>query len=228
MSHFQRDYEALVTRLCSAYPSEQAMSLAVGGDFEHMGDVEYAILKQYGLKPGMFLVDVGCGSGRLAQGLLRNHWQGWYFGTDVVRALVDYAKAGVDKSAIPHNIVWRFRVTDGLSITRPDEDRANMVCFFSVLTHLLPEESYVYLEHAHAALREGGRVVLSYLSYPDHWEIFSQSIDRTRRRATGDHLNTFLHPETLSLWASKIGFRLVSLDRLSHPELGQALCVLEK
>ena len=217
MSHFQRDYEALVTRLCSAYPSEQAMSLAVGGDFEHMGDVEYAILKQYGLKSDSYLVDVGCGSGRLTHALARDRWVGQYLGTDVVRALLKHAHVGFAS--------YRLVLTDGLTIPA---NNADLVCFFSVLTHLLPEEGYVYLEQAHAALREGGRVVLSYLSYTDHWEIFSQSIDRTRRRATGDHLNTFLHPETLSLWASKIGFRLVSLDRLSHPELGQALCVLEK
>lgn len=219
MSHYQEDYERLVARLTAAYPLEQAMSMAVGGDFIATGDKEYAILKHYGLKDGDWLLDVGCGSGRLAAALARSKWRGNYFGLDVVRAFIEYAA----KNAPPNA---RFAVTDGLTLeTLVNVD---LICFFSVLTHLRPEEGYVYLEQAHAALRAGGRIIISYLTYAHHWDIFTQSLERTRRRAEADHLNTFLQPETLALWASELGLRIVTLDSQVCPDFGQSLCVLEK
>ena len=63
-------YSANVERLKSDLPFDEAMKRSIsgdfGGDFDVMGRVEVAILRHYGLKPTDHLIDVGCGSGRLA------------------------------------------------------------------------------------------------------------------------------------------------------------------
>ena len=217
MSHYQEDYTALVADLLANYPEAEAMARAVGGDFTGIGDMEVELLVRYGLRPMMHLVDVGCGSGRLTQALDRHGWFGPYLGLDVVPELVEYAK----RWARPD---WTLRVADGLTI---DTHEAEFVVFFSVFTHLKPEESYVYLEQAHKALKPGGRVLASYLDYAKNWDVFEAMAHHVRSRIKPVHLNTFLHAEHLTLFATKVGFRLVDFGEA--PALGQqSLIVLEK
>lgn len=217
MSHFQQDYERLVANLLASHPTDEAMSLAVGGgDFEHWGNIEYEILRHYGLHKAMSLVDVGCGSGRLTQALDRHGWFGQYTGLDVVPTLLDYAR----RWARPG---WALKLVDGLTI---DVREADMVCFFSVFTHLKPEETYVYLESAYKALKPGGRVVASFLDYRRNWDVFEAMCEHVRRRREQVHLNTFLHREHLTFFASKVGFRLV--DLADRDDFGQSLIVLER
>ena len=70
---------------------------------------------------------------------------------------------------------WRFEVGTGLEIPEA-ADRADMVCFFSVFTHLLHEQSYVYLRDAKRVLKSGGRIVFSFLEFsmPSHWSVFEE------------------------------------------------------
>jgi 2-polyprenyl-3-methyl-5-hydroxy-6-metoxy-1,4-benzoquinol methylase len=49
----------------------EALRLAVGGESEAVGKLEYYLLRSLGLTTGPLVVDVGCGSGRLAQQLAR-------------------------------------------------------------------------------------------------------------------------------------------------------------
>src|SRR5881275_2003467 len=48
---------------------DEAMRLAVGGEFDAVGKLEYYLLRSLGLSSGHLVIDVGCGSGRLAQQL---------------------------------------------------------------------------------------------------------------------------------------------------------------
>jgi len=48
---------------------DEAVRLAVGGEFEAVGKLEYYLLRSLGLTTGHLVVDAGCGSGRLAQQL---------------------------------------------------------------------------------------------------------------------------------------------------------------
>jgi ubiquinone/menaquinone biosynthesis C-methylase UbiE len=132
--------------------------------------IERELLIQYGLRPDHDVIDVGCGSGRLAKPLSA-YLRGGYLGIDVVPDLVDYARALVGRAD------WRFEVTDGLTIPAEDE-QADFVCFFSVLTHLLHEQSYVYLREAQRVLRPGGKIVFSFLDFaiPCHWDVFEMNI----------------------------------------------------
>ncbi len=225
----------------AGHPCEEALRLMVGGheNFELIGAVEHALLVQHGLEPHHYVVDVGCGSGRLA-GALAGYLTGRYLGTDVVPALLDSARKLAGRPG------WRFELAPGLSIPEAD-DAADVVCFFSVFTHLLHEDSYVYLRDARRAVRPGGKVVFSFLEYgcPRHWVPFQYAVASNCR---DQPLTVFLSRDAIAAWARHLDLRVVAMHgggelsvRLLAPVTladgrvvegdvspGQSVCVLEK
>jgi 2-polyprenyl-3-methyl-5-hydroxy-6-metoxy-1,4-benzoquinol methylase len=133
-------YERHVTQVLSQYPEEEAMSLAVGGQFEEIGNIEVALLQYCWLRSDSYLIDVGCGSGRLAKPLASYLTTGHYSGYDVVGDLVEHARK------ISGRPDWRFDVVDHIEIPEPG-GCADMVCFFSVLTHLMHERIGTFRKH---------------------------------------------------------------------------------
>ena len=222
--------------------SESAtMAQAIGGEFEAFGMIEREMLKHYGLGDNAYLIDVGCGSGRLAKPLAQMP-SVRYLGTDIVSALVDYARTTVNRPD------WTFKTVDGLAI--PENDAAaDMVCFFSVFTHLLHEQSYIYLEEAKRVLKPGGTVVLSFLEFnmAIHWNVFEATMNDARG-ANQHPLNVFIERNALALWALHLGLEVVEMRDgseafvpLAEPlaledgrvvegfgHLGQSICVLRK
>jgi 2-polyprenyl-3-methyl-5-hydroxy-6-metoxy-1,4-benzoquinol methylase len=89
--YLKESYERHVAYCKKSSQLDEAMSYAVGGEFDLIGDIECAIMQYYGLEPTHYLIDVGCGSGRLAKPL-SNYLAGRYLGTDLVQDLVDYAR----------------------------------------------------------------------------------------------------------------------------------------
>ena len=61
-------YQDFVKGLQRRNPTK-GMEIAVGGEFEAIGILERELLIQQGLQPTGYLIDVGCGSGRLAKPL---------------------------------------------------------------------------------------------------------------------------------------------------------------
>jgi SAM-dependent methyltransferase len=239
---FRKSYAALVARLKDEHDLKKAMSLSVGGDYEAIGMLEAALLLQHGLRDGQHLVDVGCGSGRLAWALAQKRELGnlRYLGTDVVPDLLDYAVKIIARPA------WRFVETPGLVIPESDA-QADFVCFFSVFTHLLHEQSYAYLLEARRVLKPGGRVVFSFLDYrlPEHWPVFEENLASLEG---ANHLNIFIGTDAIEAWAAHAGFRIDEVRcgrelaiRLPEPvvfedgrryettgTLGQSFCVLTR
>jgi SAM-dependent methyltransferase len=228
--------------LRGAYSNDKAAQLAVGGEFEAIGALLRETLIHQGLKKDQYVVDVGCGSGRLAKPLSEYLTDGKYLGIDVVPQLVDYAR---EISGRPD---WRFEMAQGLTIPEAD-DKADMVCFFSVLTHLLHEESFVYLREAKRVLKRGGKIVLSFLDFriADHWDIFQNS--NLKDVGIGDQpLNVFISTDMLREWAKHLELEVEVIKDgdepyvpLSQPikfedgrvwtqlaPFGQSLCVLRK
>lgn len=195
--HFVEEYEKLVDQLLANHPRDEAMSRAVGGGYETFGAIQRDILMHEGLSSGHKVIDVGCGSGRLAWALGRGGLDIEYFGIDIVDALIGYAR---EKSPAH----FRFQNHRALSIPSPPA-AADFVCFFIVFTHLLHHESYVYLREALRCLRPGGKIVVSFLEFsePTHWIVFRDTA-QAQLSQTLAHLNSFIERSALAVWASHL------------------------
>jgi SAM-dependent methyltransferase len=222
--HFVEDYEKLVARLVREYPIDEAMAYAVGGHYDLFGKIEAGMLCSLGLKDGMRVVDLGCGSGRLATAL-HSSTKISYFGVDIVQALLDYAK-----SKAP---TYEFRCHRDLSIPQPDAS-ADMVTAFSLFTHLLQAETYIYLEESVRILKPGGRIVFSFLEFmePAHWDTFVQTRDSTKA-GTAEHLNMFIERPAINVWAGRLGLAVERFIEATEPAwnghwLGQTAVALRK
>lgn len=233
-----RTYIAYVKSLLADHPADVALKAAVGGDFDQIGFLERELLIQSGLRPDGYLIDVGCGSGRLAKPLA-DYLSGKYLGLDVVPELVEYARQLVGRPD------WRFEVVEGLKIPEAD-GQADVVCFFSVLTHLLHEDSYLYLQEARRVLKPGGKIVFSFLEFtvPSLWPVFEASI--SKRDDPNYPLTMFMSRDLIRAFAFHLGLSVeVVADgdkphiALSRPVtfengyvmdtsgfLGQSVCVL--
>lgn len=119
------------------------------GDFDHIGKIELSILIDAGLRPDSYLLDFGCGTGRLAIHAVPYLAGGDYVGTDISPTMLSHADAFLRQNLtgeIPSN--FRFLVqTDETfpTVTPPD-----MICAFSVFTHMEHEDAYRYLVSARA------------------------------------------------------------------------------
>jgi ubiquinone/menaquinone biosynthesis C-methylase UbiE len=223
--HFVEDYQRLVNRLIAEHPIDEAMSMAVGGGYETIGQIEAAAVSHFGLREGMSLIDLGCGSGRLATAVSRIT-QIDYLGIDVVQELLDYAKT---KSPA----AYRFVLNRALHIPAPD-DSADYVAAFSVFTHLLQPEIFLYIEDIKRVLRTGGSLIFSFLELAGgtHWDTFSRTVDGYRN-STANHLNTFIERNQINVWGSRLGYSdLRFVDGTSAPwggkSLGQSIAVMKK
>lgn len=202
-------YRDHVADLEKRLAKDEALRVAVGGEFIAVGKLTYYLLRSLGMTDGHLVVDAGCGSGRLAVQLAP--FSGIrYLGFDVVPRLVEYATA---LSARPD---WTFLVTDGKGIPCKD-DTADFICFFSVFTHLLHEDSFKYFRESHRALKSGGHLVFSFLEFriPIHWNIFIATVENT----TGQHLNQFMDRDAITAWAAHTGLEVVGIYDGDKPHI---------
>jgi SAM-dependent methyltransferase len=214
-------YPDHIANLLKKNDTGTAMSLAVGGDYEKMGQALRAGVERCGLKPNDYLIDVGCGSGRLAFALGHSTWRDSirYLGIDVVPTMLEFA---AQKCEQPR---WRFDLVTEPKIPEAD-GVADMVCFFSVFTHLLQEESFLYLEEARRVLKPGGRIIATYLDMADarHWSIFENNVHSTRHRQQKP-MDIFLSQDFFVTWASRLDLTIIDPHA---PGGGQRICILQK
>ncbi len=240
MPNFFKSHNKQMKDLLKAHEEEaNAMSIAVGGHFEAVGLLEYFLLVQNGLHRSHTVIDIGCGSGRLAV-QLREYLEGTYIGIDVVPDLFEYARK------ISNRPDWKFYSAPGLSIPEADNS-ADFICFFSVFTHLLHEESYRYLEDARRVLKPNGKIIFSFLEFsiPSHWAIFAAGLPDT---SPDKVLNQFVSRDAIEAWAAHLNMSIAEINDGDKPHinldkvvrwddgnemkgkgwLGQSVCVLTK
>ncbi|MBI1366653.1 MAG: methyltransferase domain-containing protein [Alphaproteobacteria bacterium] len=211
--HFVREYRNLVSFLARDAKSEFDLAeRAVGGGYEKAGAKQAELVLETAPKGPFRLIDVGCGSGRAAFAL-RHVERLDYLGTDVVPALLDFARK---KVARPD---WRFEEVTSLAIPAEDAS-ADIVLFMSVFTHLKPGEPQMLLAEAARVLKPGGAVICSYLdrNHPQHTKQFRppwrQRLARLLRR---DVMISFTTEQTLSEQMKKAGF---AIERSLKAEAG--------
>lgn len=237
--HYKASYEKHIALLLEKHGTEKAMSVAVGGDYEAVGKLEYALLLQYGLERTHTVIDVGCGSGRLGF-QLRKFLDGRYIGIDVIPAFTEYAKM---KCARPD---WFFYEAPGLTIPE-DDGCADYICFFSVFTHLLHEETYKYLVEASRVVKPEGKIIFTFLDFkiPYHWHAFEQALVNEDPDKV---LNQFMSRDAIECWVKHLKLRITDIQDGDKPHielqevikwedgsemigkgyLGQSVCILAK
>lgn len=223
--HFVEDYENYVRKLLREMPRKEAMEYAIGGAFDYIGEVEARLLGYAGLKDGTYLVDLGCGSGRAAKEIAKR-FKIQYLGLDIVQDLLDYAA-----EISPPN--YRFKLNRALTIPVADSS-VDMFCSFSVFTHLLHTETYLYLEAMKRALKPRGRIVFSFIEFaePDHWETFRQTVEAQRGNQT-PHLNVYIERGAIKVWCERLGLKVVRFVDSNDGapwgggHLGQSIAILE-
>jgi ubiquinone/menaquinone biosynthesis C-methylase UbiE len=197
--HFVEDYNNLVKQLIKDHPLDEAMSIAIGGGYEEFGPVCADALIQSGLSSGMSVLDFGCGSGRVAHALAKKVTIEKYLGTDVVELLLKYARTKTPKN-------YKFIEHQELSI--PTEDAEFDFAFaFSVFTHLLQAEIYIYMQDIHRVLKPQGRFLFSFLemTQSNNWTIFLDTV-AAQKNNTLPHLNMFLSRDQIEVMAKESGF----------------------
>lgn len=221
--HFVVDYRRHVSNLLANFDHDEAMSLAVGGNYLQAGETEADVLEHFGLQEGMKILDLGCGSGRLSSVLSKRFKSLQYLGTDVVSELLAYAATHSSED-------YEFLLHDELSCPAPDQS-LDFACAFSVFTHLHPAETYLYLSDIRRALKPGGALVFSFLEFgeKEHWPVFVATVEQTLA-GNSPHLNSFIEKSVLQLWASQIGYSVQEFVTFREqiegvPPLGQSIAV---
>lgn len=231
LSHSVRDYQALVKMHLRRQPDDPRFALAnaIGAEtmeqFHAQGDAHVAVLRYHGLENGMNVYDLGCGCGRTAQALQRLGWTGNYTGADVVPELL----AELARQCPTYYAVLNYDRT-----IKAENASLNMLFNWSVFTHLLPAESFLYMEDAFRALKPGGKLLFSFLELeePEHDRVWRDELARLRNGHDAEQLDTFLHRDWIKRFAREVGFAepqfTSGTDGSNHPQFWQAIAVMQK
>ena len=229
-------YESRYEAHARALPPDSSIG---DGDFDEVGRIELSALVQEGLTPSSTLLDFGCGTGRLAVHAIPYLAEGRYIGTDISSTMIDLARDRIDRVAPGHRsgVEW---------VHQPDEQfpasdaSIDVICAFSVFTHMEHEDTYRYLCAARRVLRPGGRLVVSCLPMHlrDAQQVFLASAadhvdtrwDKVRNVTTS--IDLFEATARLAGWSTirwhdgeHPSIRMLGEDRVAT--LGQSVVVLQ-
>jgi SAM-dependent methyltransferase len=136
------------------------------------------VLRSHGLPEDGLLVDVGSGYGRLALGLLATDYRGQYLGFDILRRHVRWCRQNLMPLTDRR---FRFRHLDvrngrynptgtvnSHEVTFPvPSDSADMVCLFSIFTHLYEADIRRYLSEIRRVLKPGATALITWFLFDD-------------------------------------------------------------
>ena len=154
-------------------PPRRLVGAIGGGGFEEVGREFLAhFISLGGLEPRERVLDVGCGSGRMAAPLTAYLTSGSYEGFDIVGDTVRWCQTRIT----PRFPRFRFQKSDVRSevfnprgsflaseYRFPFEDASfDFVFLTSVFTHMLPEDMEHYLSETARVLKVGGRCLITF------------------------------------------------------------------
>jgi len=235
-ARFSNIYE----HLYQTYAESASPLTSVGaGDFNLIGQIEKAILELEGLRSDSTLVDFGCGVGRLALQVIPELTFGKYLGLDISTTMLDNAARLVKEKCgnSQCNISWVHQ--NGYSFNIPDKS-VDIICAFSVFTHIEHEDVFRYLVEAKKIMKDDGIFIFSCLpiKLKQSKEIFlgEAALDFETRWSKVRNVVTSI--ELMDSISSMAGWEVVKWIPADKPSifvdgnikplsLGQSVCVLK-
>jgi ubiquinone/menaquinone biosynthesis C-methylase UbiE len=226
-------YRKLYESHAAVTPGPEAVGI---GDFDLIGRTELDLLRAEGLRPGDTLLDLGCGSGRLAAHAVPYLCAGAYVGVDISTRLLARARRRMALAPGQCRTTWHVPV-GACGLAQPAQS-VDMICAFSVFTHIEHEDAYRYLVEARRVVRPTGKMVFSCL--PLELELAKEIL---REQAAQDFDRRWSHirhvvtsRDLMSALATLAGWQVVRWyagDEHNIPAdggqrfaLGQSCCVL--
>jgi ubiquinone/menaquinone biosynthesis C-methylase UbiE len=107
-----------------------------------------------------------------------------------------------------------------------------MVCAFSLFTHLLQAETYIYLQDMYRVLKKDGILVFTFLEFGLHWDVFEQTVN-AQKNNTLPVLNMFIERSVVEIWAEKLEYKVVEIiggneTMFNGKAMGQSVAILKK
>jgi SAM-dependent methyltransferase len=197
-------HRAKFDHLSAHFSPEEAANKFVGGSDPHLtGFRELETLRHFKELRGSSILDIGCGIGRLTKYLLDEEVSN-YVGLDIVPEILQHA---ID--VVRGHPNFSFAIVEEAKL--PSQDSIfDIVCGFSLITHLIDEEIFEYFLETRRVLRPGGVAVFSFfdLEETEFREAFFKHA-RIHRHGHGDLLR-FTVPAVLRHLANGAGFTSVS------------------
>lgn len=138
---------------------EEEPWLAIGSEKEHIGKIKefeskLQLLKvRYGWTPDSTLLDIGCGTGGLANEIQKfTNSNENYVGVELVQKGVDYCKK--------HYPQFTFYKGEMTSVPHLDR-KFDFICLYNVIIHMHPDDTVKLLQDARQYLANGGKFLIT-------------------------------------------------------------------
>jgi SAM-dependent methyltransferase len=138
-------------------------AVGAGENWDQHGDLQRDFLLSQGLKPEHWLLDIGCGTGRLARKIVPHLEPGHYFGLDIAEAAVIAARelAIEEGWSDRQPTFWVGEIPAGLQM--------DLLWSFSVFIHLPQGLMESVMRRAAAVMHAGSRFFWAYVPEPRTW-----------------------------------------------------------
>jgi SAM-dependent methyltransferase len=180
------------------------------GDFDLIGQRELAILTDAGLTPTSTLLDFGCGTGRLAVHAVPFLSGGRYIGTDIAPTMLVHAASTLEAhlGTMPDNATFEVQLDE----TFPAGTVPDMICAFSVFTHMEHEDIFRYLRSALSVSMTHTTFVASclQLDLPEAQNVFSVSASKSLDERWREVRNVVTSPDLFTEVARLAGWAVTA------------------